>query len=97
LTDDYFTCPCCGAELPSSVHFCRHCGASDDSGWGDERDDPAHDGDFDLDDEFDYDGFLRREFPEHAPRSAPGARKILLGAIVLLLCLLLLLVSLWPS
>jgi hypothetical protein len=97
LTDDYFICPCCGAELPVTARFCRHCGASDDSGWNADEHVPDDGSDFDPDDDFDYDDFLRRELPEHAsqgPGSSPS--RILAGAIVILLCLLLLLMALWP-
>lgn len=67
--DDWFTCPCCGARVPAGADSCRECGASDESGW-----DPD-DLDGDEEDEFDYDDFLRREFPEHAPPNPQRSRR----------------------
>jgi uncharacterized membrane protein YvbJ len=89
-SEDWFACPCCGAEVACGASFCRQCGASEDSGWGDETDD------YGEDDDFDYDEFVRREFPEHAP---PGTkyppRKVLMAILVVLLCIALLLWTLW--
>lgn len=67
---DHFICPCCGARVAAGAKFCRECGASDDSGWGEgsqvwDDDLPAG---YAEDDEFEYDDFVRREFPEHAPQ-----------------------------
>jgi hypothetical protein len=33
--DDYFICPCCGAEVAVGAVVCRECGASDEFGWDD--------------------------------------------------------------
>ena len=66
--DDYFLCPNCGAEVPVGAKFCRECGASDDSGWGEEESQDEGSGSgYGPDDEFDYDEFVRREFPEQSP------------------------------
>jgi ribosomal protein L40E len=79
-----FVCPNCGADVPENADFCRACGASTDSGW--EEHDWA-DGEEDEDD-FDYDDYLRREFPEDAePDTRPKPRQALTIAIILLLCL----------
>ena len=70
--DDWFACPNCGFELPTTATFCRECGASDDVGWNsasedgdydydDHHDDDHDDDDFD-DDDFNYDEFTAREF-----------------------------------
>ena len=40
--------------------MCRACGASDESGWNDD----SAEGDWEPDDEFDYDSFVAREFPD---------------------------------
>ncbi|MBC8874117.1 MAG: hypothetical protein H8E44_32155 [Planctomycetes bacterium] len=73
-TDDYFVCPHCGSDVPVGAASCRQCGASDDSGWSD--DDYGSDGmsseEYEPDADFDYDEFIRCEFPEHA---APGNRR----------------------
>ncbi len=83
--DDWFVCSCCGAKLRGGAAFCRECGASDDSGWGDKTDDYG-------DDDFDYDDYIRREFPEHAPAGTRyPLKKVLVVVIVLLLCVGLLL------
>jgi hypothetical protein len=87
-TDDYFHCPHCGARVRAGARSCRECGASEDSGWSEDEwnEDAAGYG---GDDEFDYDDYLRREFPGHAPpRSAAERRKRLITIIiVVLLCL----------
>jgi hypothetical protein len=96
--DDYFICPCCGAELPLSADFCRDCGASADSVWNTDEDVTDDVSDFDQDDEFDYEDYLRREFPDHASaRPAPGPHRVFFALIVIVVCLLLLLMSLWPA
>ena len=84
-----FACPCCGTELPEGAEFCRECGASDESGWKEDE--------WFSDDEedFSYDEFVRREFPEHASRPArPTLREVGTVALVVLLCLIVLLWSL---
>lgn len=32
-TEDWFTCPVCGATVPSSAAACRECGSDDTTGW----------------------------------------------------------------
>ena len=63
MTDAYFVCPCCGADVKVGKNFCRECGASDDFGWGEEGlwDDEA-DGGYSGDTDFDYQEFVDREF-----------------------------------
>jgi hypothetical protein len=93
--NDYFICAHCGARVRDDADFCPACGASEDSGWtaGDDDDDQQLDYQEDEDD-FDYDDFLRREFPEHAePDVRPQWRRALLVAVVLLLCLAFLLMT----
>jgi uncharacterized membrane protein YvbJ len=51
-------CPHCGAEIPADAKFCRHCGSSDSDGWRDEDPHDAHD------DDFDYEEYVQREFPD---------------------------------
>jgi uncharacterized membrane protein YvbJ len=87
---DDFVCPHCGADVPEDADFCRVCGASVDSGWDD-----GDWGEYEEDeDDFDYDDYLRREFPEHAqPEMRPNPRRVLTVVIVLLLCLALILMS----
>ncbi len=84
---DDFACPHCGAALRGGATFCRACGASEDSGW----DENATDG-YGAEDDFDYDDYLAREFPQHAPpeRRMTGRQGlVLLVAFLLVLALLL--------
>jgi len=71
--------------LAEDATFCPQCGSSEESGWAWEDDAPL---DEELEDDFDYDDFLRREFPDQAPPVAwPSAREAWFAAVVLLLCL----------
>ena len=90
--DDYFPCPHCGAEMRVGSSFCRECGASDDSGWNEDRGDSAGG----YGDDFDYDDFIRREFPEHAEKKPVSTRTLLIVAIVVALVIAILLWSLSP-
>ena len=54
-------CPVCGEDVPRGARACPECGADHNSGW--RQDAESYDG-LDLpDDNFDYDEFVRREFP----------------------------------
>ena len=80
--EEFFPCPHCGADVPVSAQFCRECGADERSGWSNDADDDyAED---DPEDDFDYDDFVRREFPDQAQ---PAPKNLGLIVIVLLLCL----------
>lgn len=85
--DDWFRCPCCGAELPANSHFCRECGASEDSGWGGEA--------WDAEDDFDYDEFVEREFSEHAPRDPKRSAKRFWVVVFVVLVVIAFLVASW--
>jgi hypothetical protein len=63
MADDYFVCPCCGADVKAGKNFCRECGASDDFGWREEglSDDEVDDG-YAGEGDFDYEEFVEREF-----------------------------------
>jgi len=51
-------CPVCGEDVPRGAAACPECGADGRSGWRE----AAADG-LDLpDEEFDYDGFVQKEF-----------------------------------
>lgn len=53
-------CPVCGEALHPAARMCRACGADEDHGWGDADDTGGAAG---LPDEdFDYGGFVEREF-----------------------------------
>jgi len=82
--NDYFICPHCGAEVRAGADVCRECGASDESGWGED--------DHSWDDDFDYDEFISREFPSRSTSKAPRySRRCLVIVVVLLVCFALLL------
>jgi len=87
-SDDYFICPCCGAEVRVGAKFCRECGASDDFGWDEEGggwDDDTRAGDA-AEDDFDYDEFVAREFPDRAaPWSKHRMKRWATGAVVVII------------
>ena len=81
-------CPFCGADLPVNASLCRNCGASAEYGW-----DSVENNVDDLnsnygDDEFDYDEFVAREFPEHADGTQRNATGPSMKTRVLILALL---------
>jgi hypothetical protein len=83
--DDFFTCPSCGAKVRVGAKFCRECGASDESGWGedDSFDDDGTPAGYADDDDFDYDDFVRREFPDRSPARSKGwAKRLAMGVVV---------------
>jgi hypothetical protein len=94
--DDYFVCESCGAELPLTATFCRHCGASDECGWGEnqQREEFGLPGGYDDEqDDFDYDEFVAREFPDQGTAGATGAAQTASPfrvAVVLVICISLL-------
>src|SRR5207245_2604978 len=85
--DDYFICPCCGAEVKIGAVVCKECGASDESGWEEDYswDDELPTG-YSSDDDFDYDEFVGEQFPEHASAKRQFKR-LILALIVLISCL----------
>lgn len=73
-----FSCPHCGATVSGRASFCRECGASDESGWNDDVST-----DVDTDDEFDYDDFVSREFPDQAgPWTPQQSRRLFVGIVI---------------
>ena len=84
---DDFRCPHCGARVRARAKFCRECGASEESGWGEEGNEDSTG--YGEDEDFDYDDYLRREFPEHAPRRSAkeSANRLFMILIVAVLCL----------
>jgi hypothetical protein len=91
--DESFLCPHCGEEVAAGFDFCRQCGASAESGWNDDVLD--FDEGYADDDEFDYDEFINREFPQHAAaQSKPSLWRLLFIALVVILCVSLLSFSL---
>ena len=80
MNEDYdFDCPFCGARVKQGARVCRTCGASDDCGWN--TDETAGDA---WDDNFDYDEFVAREFPDRASETGSEEKqKALLRLVVL--------------
>ncbi|MCK4283589.1 MAG: hypothetical protein KAX44_04660 [Candidatus Brocadiae bacterium] len=89
---DYFVCPHCGGEVDVAARVCPHCGSDDRTGWAEDADKWAADlpTGYAKDGEFDYEDFVRREFPGRARRRPPLAVAAILGAVLLVLLLLLL-------
>jgi ribosomal protein L32 len=73
----HLTCANCGERL-TSRHFCRACGASEESGWA------APEMSEDGEDDFDYDDFVRREFGRRQGRPRNVAATVW-GTILILL------------
>ncbi len=67
--DEVFPCPNCGSDWPTSRKVCRSCGYSDEYAASDDGFLPEDPNDFD------YDDFVAREFPEHAAADSPAARR----------------------
>ncbi|MCR9198308.1 MAG: hypothetical protein NXI04_06680 [Planctomycetaceae bacterium] len=79
-----------------TARMCRACGADADCGW-DEADwgeSDASGGNEAFEDDFDYDDFVRREFPEsHSGSTATGSAPGFWVSVVLFLVLVSLLLS----
>ncbi len=88
-SEEEFGCPHCGELIPGSATFCRHCGASEEMGWNDDALgwDADHETGYaaDGDEDFDYDSYVEREFPEDYPPSAEQVRRRSLVFLVMLL------------
>ena len=64
-----FDCPHCGEPVSVGALSCRACGSDAETGWSEEAADWTTDtsAGYTDEDEFDYDDFVRREFPDQAP------------------------------
>ena len=89
---EYFVCPHCGAEVPAAASFCRHCGASEESGWNEsEADLYDHNAGYADDDDFDYNEFITREFADRTSQSTSHkVTRWLMGIVVAVVCISLL-------
>ena len=93
-----FACTNCGAALRIGAKFCKACGSDDESGWAtgaDESGEWSSEG-YSGDEDFDYDDYLRREFPDEAQPTSTKNRfkKAILILVVTAVCAALAL-SLW--
>tara|TARA_A100001037_G_C15095097_1_gene611023 strand:+ start:860 stop:1126 length:267 start_codon:yes stop_codon:yes gene_type:complete len=52
-------CPNCGANVPRKAKACPVCGACENTGWAEEA---GYESSHLVEDEFDYDDFVAREF-----------------------------------
>jgi hypothetical protein len=85
--DDFFLCPCCGARVAAGAKFCRECGADAEVGWDTEAFDGDVTGGYQDDDDFDYDEFIAREFPQQAePQPGRIVRRAVWILLVLIVC-----------
>lgn len=76
--NDWSPCPHCGSDLPSNASVCRECGFSND--YVDSGDDyDPHDAD-----DFDYDDFVAREFPQHREPTSPASQRTMWMRLVIL-------------
>ena len=73
-----YPCPHCGERVLTTARVCRCCGFSDEY---DELDD-GHD--INGEDDFDYDEFVSREFPDHAdPESLVSKKQFFVRVVIL--------------
>lgn len=79
---DTFPCPFCGADVREGAKVCRSCGATDDCGWNEDNSDDG------SDDDFDYNDFVAREFPDHPQTASPAAAAPLWMRLVILAILI---------
>lgn len=89
---EMFDCPHCGEPVPSTARVCRHCGASDEYGWGDSEVSFSGDGYDEAD--FDYDEFVANEFPSDVSDQSVAAKKASLFRLVILAIIISLLITL---
>jgi len=93
--DDFFLCPCCGARVAVGAKFCRACGADAEVGWDPEGFNSDLPDGYQDDEDFDYDEFIAREFPQQAePQPGRILRRAVWILLVLMVCVALLLWSL---
>ena len=72
-----FPCPLCGTDVREGAKVCRACGATDDCGWNED------DADSSPDDDFDYDDFVAREFPNVEQPSQAAAAPLWVRLVIL--------------
>ena len=86
--DQYFECPHCGALVPMGAAACGECGSDAETGWAEDIDYGDFGTGYNDQDDFDYDEFLKREFPEATDVSArQAALRWILVVVVAILCL----------
>ena len=65
-----FACPHCGADVRAGAVACPQCGSDEDTDWSDDASKWAGDipTGYGVDDEFDYEDFIQREFSSNKNR-----------------------------
>lgn len=64
-----FDCPHCGQPVRISAKSCPHCGSDEDTGWADD-----YESEYEADD-FDYDEYIEREFPDRSDSLVSSRQK----------------------
>jgi transcription elongation factor Elf1 len=85
----FFNCPHCGAQVRVGAAACRACGSDADTGWSDEAETYAagFDAGYGGEDDFDYDEYIREEFPDQAAEPpATNWKRWVAVVIILLVC-----------
>jgi hypothetical protein len=84
-------CPHCGASVPRGAKACPTCGSDEQTGWAPDADSEGLDlpAGYGGDDDFNYDDFARREFPEQRRR---GRWAVAMGILIVVI---LLAITLW--
>jgi hypothetical protein len=85
----YFDCPHCGGRVKSTASACPHCGSDDQTGWSNHEDASES-----YEDDFDYDEYIEREFPDNANPSAE--RKAYWTRVIIILLIVATLLSMLP-
>jgi hypothetical protein len=79
----FFACPHCGAQVREGAAACRECGSDAETGWSQDADGGASGtAGYGADDDFDYDEFVREEFPGAAAENPRRAWQTALWALI---------------
>ena len=81
MSELWVPCPHCGEDIREDANFCRHCGSSDDDGWGDEAE--GYEGE--SLDEFDYEGFVEDNYGATSANLGTKMRWRFVSVVLLLL------------
>lgn len=92
MKTDQFTCPVCGNDVSPNARGCRKCGATKEDGQWVEPE--IYDG-VDVEDDFDYDEFLEREFGDGRPAKSAKEWFWWFVAVVTLLAFFVLAIGGW--
>jgi len=83
-------CAVCGADIPPQAKACPECGADERTGW---REPDAADG-LDLPEEnFDYEGYVEKEFGRGRPRQGKPLFWWIVAAVMLVIVVVLVLLN----